>query len=228
MITAPQAITSRHYPTELWSVTAKADQKQLVLKQVANNTSSIWQNEEATRTGIDQIRQLQEQLGFSSGTKRFVFLLYADLLTVQAQHALLKLLEEPPSNTQIVLVSSKPQALLATIRSRCHERQIIAVAKQQDQKSAENYANWQQLSISNAIKTAENYKKRDETLPVVEALVRFLRNEVLPQDTNLPTLQTTLANIDYCLVALDQLANNTNTRLVMEGLFFRLSRHNAS
>ena len=43
----------------------------------------------------------------------------AELLGPEAQNALLKTLEEPPANTYIILISSQPQRLFATIRSRC-------------------------------------------------------------------------------------------------------------
>jgi DNA polymerase-3 subunit delta' len=40
-------------------------------------------------------------------------------MTEQAENALLKSLEEPPATSHVVLVTSAPQALLPTIRSRC-------------------------------------------------------------------------------------------------------------
>jgi DNA polymerase-3 subunit delta' len=43
----------------------------------------------------------------------------ADALVEQAQHALLKTLEEPPPSSIFLLVSSMPDALLTTVRSRC-------------------------------------------------------------------------------------------------------------
>ncbi len=43
----------------------------------------------------------------------------AELLDFVAQNALLKTLEEPPAQTYIILVTSQPQRLLPTIRSRC-------------------------------------------------------------------------------------------------------------
>ena len=43
----------------------------------------------------------------------------ADALTAQAQDALLKTLEEPPSSAILILVTSRPDALLPTIQSRC-------------------------------------------------------------------------------------------------------------
>jgi DNA polymerase-3 subunit delta' len=44
---------------------------------------------------------------------------HASRLTEPAQHALLKLLEEPPPNTHVVLVGGDDRLLLPTIRSRC-------------------------------------------------------------------------------------------------------------
>jgi len=43
----------------------------------------------------------------------------ADALTPQAQDALLKTLEEPPSTTLLVLITAYPDTLLLTVQSRC-------------------------------------------------------------------------------------------------------------
>ena len=51
--------------------------------------------------------------------RRVVIIDEADALVEQAQHALLKTLEEPPSASIFLLVSSLPDALLPTVRSRC-------------------------------------------------------------------------------------------------------------
>jgi DNA polymerase-3 subunit delta' len=44
----------------------------------------------------------------------------ADALVANAQDALLKTLEEPPPASILILVTSRPDALLPTVRSRCH------------------------------------------------------------------------------------------------------------
>ncbi|MBL8922886.1 MAG: DNA polymerase III subunit delta' [Myxococcaceae bacterium] len=70
---------------------------------------------------IEQVRQLQERLAFralESKTKVAV-LLTAHAMNPSAQNALLKTLEEPPAGTVLILVSSAPDKLLPTIRSRC-------------------------------------------------------------------------------------------------------------
>jgi DNA polymerase-3 subunit delta' len=53
------------------------------------------------------------------GRRRAVIIDEADALVSQAQNALLKTLEEPPSASIFILVTSKPDALLPTVLSRC-------------------------------------------------------------------------------------------------------------
>ncbi len=235
MIKATQAISSQYYPTQLWSVPAVENQQTFVCEHALEllgqalspmSPAVIWCQPESTTIGIDRVRQLQEQLGYSSGSLRYIFILFADRLTTQAQHAVLKLLEEPPSNTQIVLVSNKPHALLSTIRSRCSETQVSGVADTLYLDSSNLYAAWKQLSVSEAIITAAEYKKREVALPLLESLVAYLRTEALPSvAANAAQLRTVLVDIALCLQALEQLSHNTNPQLVVESLLFRLNKH---
>ena len=71
---------------------------------------------------VDQVRDLVDRrlaLKRFEGRRRFVVVDPADAMNPQAQNALLKTLEEPPGETTLVLVSSSPDSLLPTIRSRC-------------------------------------------------------------------------------------------------------------
>jgi DNA polymerase-3 subunit delta' len=70
---------------------------------------------------IDPIRDVIKEAGRRpfEGRRRVVIINEADALVEQAQHALLKTLEEPPPSTVFLLVSSLPDALLTTVRSRC-------------------------------------------------------------------------------------------------------------
>lgn len=76
---------------------------------------------ETTGIGVEQIRRLVlARIGFSPHEGRaLVFIVRdADELTQQAANALLKTLEEPPQRTHFVLLTSRPNRLLDTIRSR--------------------------------------------------------------------------------------------------------------
>jgi DNA polymerase-3 subunit delta' len=69
---------------------------------------------------VDQAQALLRalQLRAHSARLRFVILDPADILNEESANTLLKTLEEPPADTRFILVSSRPAALLPTIRSR--------------------------------------------------------------------------------------------------------------
>ncbi len=74
-----------------------------------------------TQLRIQQIRWLNTQASHppAEGSRRIFVIDPADRLNPQAQNAILKTLEEPESRAVIVLVTTRPHVLLATIRSRC-------------------------------------------------------------------------------------------------------------
>ncbi len=70
---------------------------------------------------IDQVRSAQEFLSLRSvGEGRKVLIVDgANLMNAEAANAFLKTLEEPPDNSHIILLTSRPSFLLPTILSRC-------------------------------------------------------------------------------------------------------------
>ena len=70
---------------------------------------------------IEQVREMIDRAAYRpfEGRRRAVVVDEADALVPAAQSALLKTLEEPPSASVFILVSSMPDALLPTVRSRC-------------------------------------------------------------------------------------------------------------
>ena len=70
---------------------------------------------------ISQVRDLKKKLQLKpySLTYKIAILKNADQLTLPAQNALLKTLEEPPENSIIILTAPKEDLLLKTILSRC-------------------------------------------------------------------------------------------------------------
>ena len=70
--------------------------------------------------GIKNIHELQRRLALAPwrGERKVVLMDGADVLSREAQTALLKTLEEPQSTTTFFLISDRPDGLLPTIRSR--------------------------------------------------------------------------------------------------------------
>lgn len=70
---------------------------------------------------VDDVRKLNKFFGLSAtdGGHRVVIVDAADEMNVSAANALLKMLEEPPARSTLLLISHQPSRLLPTIRSRC-------------------------------------------------------------------------------------------------------------
>ena len=77
---------------------------------------------------VGDIRYLRERLGLNSfeGGHRAVIIDQADKMQGEAQNALLKTLEEPPSGCMLLLITEQADSLLGTIRSRCRALPLSA------------------------------------------------------------------------------------------------------
>jgi DNA polymerase-3 subunit delta' len=82
--------------------------------------------EERKSISVDQVRDLGASLAMTSMRTgyRVAIISPAEIMTVSAQNALLKTLEEPQPRTMLLLVSARPSRLLATLRSRCQRAEM--------------------------------------------------------------------------------------------------------
>lgn len=94
-----------------------------LLRHVGDHPELLWveRGPDDTRVRIGQVRALQAALRLRSaeGGRRAAVVADAEWLNQEAQNALLRLLEEPPARTTLVLVAASPAGLLVTVRSRC-------------------------------------------------------------------------------------------------------------
>lgn len=82
---------------------------------------------------IEQVREIEQQFVYRPlvGERKICLIDDADRLTIGAANALLKTLEEPPGHSLFILVTSRPQALPITIRSRCQALRFTTPARTQ-------------------------------------------------------------------------------------------------
>ena len=96
---------------------------QLIYKELARfHDDANVRNRVMQDLGIDVIRQfLLGPVGLVSsyGRGKIFVVLEAELLSIPAQNALLKTLEEPPPDVVIILISQRYEQLLPTTQSRC-------------------------------------------------------------------------------------------------------------
>src|SRR5881394_1736678 len=81
---------------------------------------------------VDEVRALSRRLSLAPaiGRRKVAIVTPAEALNERAENTLLKTLEEPASVTTFVLVSSEPDSLLATVRSRCLRVQLVPLRAQ--------------------------------------------------------------------------------------------------
>ncbi|WP_179379849.1 DNA polymerase III subunit delta' [Jannaschia marina] len=82
-----------------------------------------------TQITVDEVRRLGGFFGMSAGGRRVVIVDPVDELNPSASNAILKLLEEPPAQATLLLVSHQPARLLPTIRSRCRVLRLQPLAQ---------------------------------------------------------------------------------------------------
>ena len=75
----------------------------------------------ASRTGVDDMRELTDNVQYSPTRGRFKVYLIDEvhMLTNQSFNAFLKTLEEPPEHVKFLLATTDPQKLPVTVLSRC-------------------------------------------------------------------------------------------------------------
>ena len=81
--------------------------------------------------GVDLIRQVSDYVTTTSQMlgNKVVVIEHIDLMTEAASNSLLKTLEEPIQNTYLLLTTTRPNALLATITSRCEKIRLKLLNK---------------------------------------------------------------------------------------------------
>ena len=105
---------------------------------------------------IDEVREVVATAGYRpfEARRRVVIVDEADAMLAPAQSALLKTLEEPPSASVFLLVSSMPDALLPTVLSRCSRLRFGPL------KAAE---------VSEVLMTSHRYSEPDARAAAIEA-----------------------------------------------------------
>lgn len=93
-----------------------------ICRMVANDEATdIVEMDAASNNGVDDIRELREQVNFSPAACKYrVYIIdEVHMLSGAAFNALLKTLEEPPEHVVFILATTEVHKLPATILSRC-------------------------------------------------------------------------------------------------------------
>lgn len=175
--------------------------------------------------GIEEIRNFQKKVFLKplKGNVKAVLLKADQGLTIEAQNALLKVLEEPPLNTIIILTISNQDHLLPTVRSRC---KIVELQQKMDFPEEEK-AHYLNLSISlssssiaRRLKLAQDLaKNKEEALIWLEKMILTIREKMIEDQNNCNCLNLLISLQEtYKILS----TTNVNPRLTLENLFLNL------
>ena len=136
-----------------------------------------------TEIPVNSIRELSDffrSTAAEDNALRVCLIDSADDLNLNSQNALLKLLEEPPARSLVVLLSASPGRLLPTIRSRCIGLSLKSISNKEIETWLSSRVNISQNVLDNVVllsrgapgKAISLYNNFDR---VIEPLGRYLK-----------------------------------------------------
>lgn len=175
--------------------------------------------------GIEDVRNIQKAIllkPFRGRTKAVVIEAY-ESITTEAQNALLKVLEEPPANTIIIISTQKKELLLPTILSRC---KIIELREKESSLINEDSSEFSDTlnivlngRIGDKLKIVQNVTKDKEQATLwLEKMAIFVRKE-LAQNNNIKYLNF-LKELQKTYKVIK--STNVSHRTALENLFLSL------
>jgi len=179
--------------------------------------------EDKKSIGIDQVReaiQFVSEKPFSHENKA-VYINRAHQLTIPAQNALLKTLEEPPTYASIILCAKTENDLLETIISRCRR---LDVGKESAEKIAvvkDTYESILEMTIGERLTWAETFAKNEKE-DICETLEQWISQirKLIPGSENRSDLARNIRLVEK--VKKDLETSNLNTRLAVEFLVIHI------
>ena len=169
--------------------------------------------------GIDEVRQIQHFLSRKPlGGKNTVVIHQAEKLTLPAQHALLKTLEEPPGNSEIYLITSFPDTLIPTILSRV---QIISSPHLSSTSYPSYIPDFLSARVGDRLKLLDAQSfTRETALTFLNEIEYYVHNVILSERSESKDLTRTT---ELIYEARKFLKSNCNVKLTLDHLALNLN-----
>ncbi len=117
---------------------------------ISSNHIDILEMDAASKTGIDDIRELIENSKYSPTSARYKIFIIDEvhMLSKQAFNGLLKTLEEPPSSLKFILATTEVRKIPVTILSRCQRFDLKRVSVELISEHLKNISTKEKGNIS--------------------------------------------------------------------------------
>lgn len=173
-------------------------------------------NQDREGITIDSVRELQQwsvQRPYQADMK-VAILLNAEDMNQVAQHAMLKMIEEPLPFVQYIFVTEYPHSLLATVRSRCR---IISHIETNIEESEPTLVKLCNMNVGEKIAWSAQWKSKE----LAQTQMMSLAQEGLALLEKSPTLAM-IHNLQHILSCLEKLDANVQVQLAVEDCVFQM------
>ena len=181
----------------------------LEMENLFNSPDYIEIKPDGNSIKIAQIRKLQSDILVQPYKSYKIYVIdEAQKMTVEAQNALLKTLEEPPKYAIIILITDNKESLLDTIKSRCEIIKFTPIPMQEvasyltmngiDSKRASLLANFSRGSMKKAIELSESeefHLMREEVQKYVETFLNGNLIEIMDIQSSIEKYKDQITNV---------------------------------
>jgi len=149
----------------------------------ASNSIDVLEIDAASNRGIDEIRELRENVKYAAARDRYKIFIIDEvhMLTTEAFNALLKTLEEPPDRVVFILATTELHKVPATVLSRCQHFTFKAISFQEIYDRLIMICSSEQLQIGDGalgaiVRAAEGSMRDAQSL--LDQVISFCGKEV--------------------------------------------------
>lgn len=153
----------------------------------AGQGQDVFEIDGASNTGVDDIRELRENIRYLPSHSRFKLFIIDEvhMLSINAFNALLKTLEEPPAHAKFIFATTEPHKIPITILSRCQRFDFRKISLPAVTARLREIAVSEQIEISDrslALVARRGEGSMRDSLSTLDQVLAFCGNRVADEE----------------------------------------------
>ncbi len=157
------------------------------LEITAGQGLDVFEIDGASNTGVDDIRELRENIRYLPSHSRFKIFIIDEvhMLSINAFNALLKTLEEPPAHAKFIFATTEPHKIPITILSRCQRFDFRKISLLAITEHLRKMVNAEQVEISDrslALVARRGEGSMRDALSTLDQVLAFCGNRVADEE----------------------------------------------
>lgn len=213
-------ILVQHLPNLAPNQAVKKAISQIFVDQQIADYNYVFFNSSFENLSIDMAREIGKELAYTnfSDQTRFLVIYCLEKSSLEAQNALLKNLEEPPANTQIILTTTDPSNILPTIFSRV---EVYKISDETEQgSSSEIFEKILQEPLSTLLELTEIPNTKEEALNFFKNFLFYLDKKIHSEKEVFYQAKV----MQKLIVLIELLQKNVNIKLAVDNFFLEIKK----